>query len=268
MESMRFICGRILPTIRRSQFTSLQEATRRAFCTTILHRNLLLTSNSIVVQCRFLPGDSLAVAQQRLICNKYCSVFSIQRQYIVTSSVLLRADKSSGTQTQSTQRQNVTSGTPQPSGVPPKSDKSDESDSAEDVDDLFNNKGKKRSLFVRFKESFKKYWYVMLPVHFVTSWMFLGGFYYLATCGLSPAPLLEYWGVPDKYVSRVKDSSLGYLAVGVAFYKLATPIRYLTTLGLSGVTVKILGKRGLLPSSAQMQAILKNRMQGIKDKKK
>lgn len=108
----------------------------------------------------------------------------------------------------------------------------------------------------------------MLPVHFVTSWMFFGGFYLLATHGLSPVPLLEYWGVPEKYVSSVKDSNFGQLAVALAFYKLATPLRYLTTLGLSGVTVRVLSKKGMLPSSAQVKALFRNKVRDIKDKNK
>lgn len=35
-------------------------------------------------------------------------------------------------------------------------------------------------LFARFKKMYKEYWYVLLPVHVVTSAAWLGGFYYLA----------------------------------------------------------------------------------------
>lgn len=43
-----------------------------------------------------------------------------------------------------------------------------------------NEETKKLSLFQRFKEMYKKYWYVMVPVHLVTSAAWFGGFYYLA----------------------------------------------------------------------------------------
>lgn len=39
---------------------------------------------------------------------------------------------------------------------------------------------KKLSLLQRFKEMYKKYWYVLVPVHLVTSAFWFGGFYYLA----------------------------------------------------------------------------------------
>lgn len=48
----------------------------------------------------------------------------------------------------------------------------------EDDDD--DNKKKKMSLIQRFKEMYKKYWYVLVPVHLVTSAFWFGGFYYLA----------------------------------------------------------------------------------------
>lgn len=35
-------------------------------------------------------------------------------------------------------------------------------------------------LFARFKKMYKEYWYILLPVHVVTSAVWLGGFYYLA----------------------------------------------------------------------------------------
>lgn len=39
---------------------------------------------------------------------------------------------------------------------------------------------KKLSLIQRFKEMYKKYWYVLVPVHLATSACWFGGFYYLA----------------------------------------------------------------------------------------
>lgn len=37
------------------------------------------------------------------------------------------------------------------------------------------------TLTARFKKMYKEYWYVLLPVHVVTSSLWLGGFYYLST---------------------------------------------------------------------------------------
>ncbi|OQR79544.1 hypothetical protein BIW11_00135 [Tropilaelaps mercedesae] len=136
------------------------------------------------------------------------------------------------------------------------------------ADDLDSDDMKNKSLFVRFKVYFKKYWYVMLPVHLVTSGMFFGAFYYLASLGLSPVPLLEHLGVPERYISHMQNTSLGYFAVALAFYKIASPLRCLTTLGLSGVTVKVLTKRGLLPSSTQVRKMVQSKVQARKTKEK
>lgn len=38
----------------------------------------------------------------------------------------------------------------------------------------------KLSLFKRFKKMYRDYWYVLVPVHLVTSAAWFGGFYYLA----------------------------------------------------------------------------------------
>lgn len=39
---------------------------------------------------------------------------------------------------------------------------------------------KKLSIFQRFKQMYKDYWYVLVPVHLVTSAAWFGGFYYMA----------------------------------------------------------------------------------------
>lgn len=40
---------------------------------------------------------------------------------------------------------------------------------------------KKLSLTAKFKKMYKEYWYVLVPVHLVTSAAWMGGFYYLST---------------------------------------------------------------------------------------
>lgn len=46
-------------------------------------------------------------------------------------------------------------------------------------EDIFEESSK-LGLFARFKLMYKKYWYVLLPVHCVTSIGWLGGFYYMS----------------------------------------------------------------------------------------
>lgn len=55
-----------------------------------------------------------------------------------------------------------------------------EKDKNEDLSLSFPTDEKKPSLYARFKQMYKQYWYVLLPVHIATSCVWLGGFYYLS----------------------------------------------------------------------------------------
>ncbi|CAN7992403.1 unnamed protein product [Ixodes hexagonus] len=121
----------------------------------------------------------------------------------------------------------------------------------------------KLNIFQRYKKMFKEYWYVMLPVHVVTSIVWFGSFYYVATCGVDVVPLLEYVGLPETVISPLRKSGLGYIAAASAMYKLATPARYTVTLGATSVSIRLLVKRGLIkpmPSSNQLRQMLRDKM--------
>ncbi|RZC34488.1 C18orf19 -like B [Asbolus verrucosus] len=105
---------------------------------------------------------------------------------------------------------------------------------------------KKPSLFQRFKQMYKDYWYVLVPVHLVTSAAWFGGFYYLAKSGVDIVAILESWNVSDKITNPLKDSSMGYLAVSYALYKIATPARYTITLGGTTISINYLKKWGYI----------------------
>lgn len=58
---------------------------------------------------------------------------------------------------------------------------SDPKTTPEDVLQDLEDPPEKLSLFKRYKKMLKEYWYVLLPVHVVTSAFWFGGFYYAAT---------------------------------------------------------------------------------------
>lgn len=89
----------------------------------------------------------------------------------------------------------------------------------------------KLGLFARFKKMYKEYWYVLVPVHCVTSVFWFGGFYYASQSGVDVISLLESMGVSQKLIDPVRDSSLGHIAIAYLLYKIATPARYTVTLG-------------------------------------
>lgn len=124
-------------------------------------------------------------------------------------------------------------------------------------------KEEKLSIFQRYKKMLKEYWYVLLPVHGVTSAFWFGGFYYAASCGLDIVPFLEYINLPEKFIEPLRNSALGYIAVASAFYKLATPARYMVTLGGTTFATKFLIKRGLIrpvPTKSELKTIIQKRL--------
>ncbi|XP_054711613.1 protein FAM210A-like [Uloborus diversus] len=130
----------------------------------------------------------------------------------------------------------------------------------------------KLSIFQRYKKMLKEYWYVLLPVHMVTSALWFGGFYYAAKSGLDIIPFLEYINVPEQFIKPLRNSSLGHIAVASAFYKIATPARYMVTIGGTTFAVKFLTKRGLIrpvPTKAELKTMLQNKLKkdSLQDKK-
>jgi len=123
---------------------------------------------------------------------------------------------------------------------------------------------RKLSLWQRFKKMYKEYWYVLVPVHVVTSIGWFGSFYYAAICGVDIIPYLEMLGTPERMISIMKNSGAGYVAVAYAMYKVATPLRYTVTLGGTTVSINYLKKWGLIqpkpiPSKEEFRLIMKEK---------
>lgn len=52
--------------------------------------------------------------------------------------------------------------------------------------------------------------------------------------------------ISEKIINPLKDSSMGYIAVAYALYKIATPIRYTVTLGGTTISINYLRKWGYI----------------------
>ena len=72
----------------------------------------------------------------------------------------------------------------------------------------------------------KDYWYVMIPVHIVTSAGWLGGFYVMCKSGLDVPAILAAMGTSQEYLEKISRSDYTYIALSYACYKVATPARY------------------------------------------
>lgn len=103
-----------------------------------------------------------------------------------------------------------------------------------------------QGIFQRFKIMAKNYWYIVLPVHIVTSTVWFGSFYFIASCGVDIPALLESLGFPNWIIDKVRDGNswTSYLVIAYGLYKIFTPLRYMVTLGGTGMTIRYLQKLG------------------------
>lgn len=128
---------------------------------------------------------------------------------------------------------------------------------------------KKLSLYQRFKHMYRDYWYVLVPVHLVTSAGWFGCFYYLAKSGVDMVAVLEYMGVCNSLIAPLKDSNAGYLAISYAMYKIATPIRYTVTLGGTTLSIKYLKQWGMIkpiPPREKLKEMYSEKRETIREK--
>eukprot|EP00096_Caligus_rogercresseyi_P011508 TRINITY_DN4534_c0_g1_i2.p1 TRINITY_DN4534_c0_g1~~TRINITY_DN4534_c0_g1_i2.p1 ORF type:complete len:170 (+),score=44.85 TRINITY_DN4534_c0_g1_i2:144-653(+) len=122
------------------------------------------------------------------------------------------------------------------------------------------------SLSQRFKEMWKNYWYVLLPVHVSTSIVWFGGFYILAKSGVDIAGFLETAGLSEEYIQKLRTSDMGYYALSYACYKVATPARYTVTLAGTTATINYLEGKGYLKTTAQISRNVKDKRDELKEK--
>lgn len=110
-------------------------------------------------------------------------------------------------------------------------------------------------LFAKFKHMYKQYWYVLIPVHVLTSIGWFGGFYYLSKSGVDVPALLQYMHLSETIIEKVQGSDMGHYAIAYLCYKVATPIRYALTLGGTTVSIKYLVQWGHIkpmPTKSQL----------------
>jgi len=120
------------------------------------------------------------------------------------------------------------------------------------------NKEEKLSIIKRFKLMYKQYWYVLIPVHVITSCVWYGSFFIAAKSGVDIVPLLEKIGASEKILGYMRNNNAGYFAIAYAMYKVASPARYFVTVGGTTISINYLKKRGYIkpvPSKERMQEI-------------
>lgn len=109
-----------------------------------------------------------------------------------------------------------------------------------------NDDSESQNIFQRFKTIGKKYWYIVLPVHLVTSTVWFGSFYFIASSGIDVPALLDSLRFPDWIIDKVRDGNswTSYLVIAYGLYKIFTPLRYMVTLGGTSLTIRYMQKLG------------------------
>ncbi|KAM3964866.1 protein FAM210A [Aphomia sociella] len=138
-----------------------------------------------------------------------------------------------------------------------------------DVNKPQNETQTKPDLFQRFKEMYRDYWYVLVPVHMMTSVVWFGSCYYAVRSGVDVLAILESIGVSETLLAPIRDSSAGYFALAFALYKAATPLRYAVTVGGTTIAIKKLTAIGWIkpvPSKERIKELLQEKKDTLQDR--
>ena len=104
------------------------------------------------------------------------------------------------------------------------------------------------TLIQRYKKLMKDFWYVLLPVHGLTSVLWFGSCFLLASSGvdIDLGSIAGTLGLPDTLKTYLSNPKLGTWAVALACYKLASPFRYMTTVYAVAPAIKLLVRKRLI----------------------
>lgn len=106
------------------------------------------------------------------------------------------------------------------------------------------------SFFQRYKKLLKEFWYVLLPVHGITSALWFGSLWLVVKSGvkidLNALVNILPFPLPQPFEDSLKNPHLGALALTFALYKLATPFRYMSTVYVAVPTIKILVRKDII----------------------
>lgn len=116
-------------------------------------------------------------------------------------------------------------------------------------------------LVQRFKRTLKQYGKVLVPVHLLTSTMWVGTFYYAAMKGVNIVPFLEVVGFPQRLIDLLQNSQGGSALTAYAMYKITTPARYTVTLGGTSLCVGYLRRHGYMSTPPPVKDYLQGRME-------
>ncbi|VDM39732.1 unnamed protein product [Toxocara canis] len=110
-------------------------------------------------------------------------------------------------------------------------------------------------LFAKVKYYVKRYWYIAVPVHFIGSLVWFGALYAAVKSGIDIISLLEHLHLPESLIDKAKNTPPGasVLVLTLILYKVASPLRYATTLAGIQVVFLTLKRIGKLPIAKEVE---------------
>uniref|UniRef100_A0A7M4ELC4 Family with sequence similarity 210 member A n=1 Tax=Crocodylus porosus TaxID=8502 RepID=A0A7M4ELC4_CROPO len=87
----------------------------------------------------------------------------------------------------------------------------------------------------------------------------------ISSRGMNVVPILEALGLPENIISFLKNSETGNVLTAYTLCKIASPARYIVTLGGTSITIKYLRKYGYLSRPPPVKGYLHDRMEETKE---
>uniref|UniRef100_A0A183GIW0 DUF1279 domain-containing protein n=1 Tax=Heligmosomoides polygyrus TaxID=6339 RepID=A0A183GIW0_HELPZ len=112
-----------------------------------------------------------------------------------------------------------------------------------------------KTLFGKIKYYIKRYWYIAVPAHMVGSTLWFGSIYAVVQCGVDVVAILRALHIPAVVIEKIENvpPSAGVLVVALLLYKVATPLRYMTTLFLIQAAFWTLRRMGRLRTAREVE---------------
>ncbi len=107
---------------------------------------------------------------------------------------------------------------------------------------------KNLTIYQRFKETYKTHGKILVGVHVVTSVCWFGGFFAIVHSGIDVISFLEWLNVSEKLLGPVRSSAWVDFALAYLMYKLASPARYMATIGGTQLVVSRFRRTGRIPT--------------------
>ncbi|VDD94455.1 unnamed protein product [Enterobius vermicularis] len=100
----------------------------------------------------------------------------------------------------------------------------------------------------------KRYWYIAIPVHIVSCLLWYAAAFLAVKSGVDVVSLLEHLRVPEYLIGKVRNMPphAGYAALAFVLYKIASPLRYATTIAGIKLTFTTLQKMGKLKTAKEV----------------